>query len=595
MKDAFIAELLETQPSLFVSKWILERTPHIFGAGGQLDYVQWKMTLSEKIGVDPCAIAIAGTAGVGVSMNPEKSFRGFDAGNKPSDIDVALVSGYHFEISWRYLRNLGSARYRFGKKAMASFDDHKSRLIYDGTIATDKILEFLPFGAEWAEALSHMSTIPPTVDRDIKVRIYRDFDCLRGYHVRNVKFLKNRIIESRGGEMNQMSFLDSTHRNIIWFKRVMEADELQMKPPYQRNPVWTENQKSYLIDTILRSFPIPEIYMQDIVTADGLQTYVVVDGQQRIRACLEFLEGEFPLDPEKSADFGDCTFEELKPEDRQKIYSYKFVIRLLPDAPEPVLREIFQRLNKNNVALNAQELRQATYWGPFIQTMNRLSDDAYWAGTGIFTPNDVRRMLDVEYISELAVALLHGPQNKKQSLDRWYTVYEKEFEQRTFVESTFARVLGELNQLLPHIRETRWRKKSDFYTLFLVMANHADELPLSSDQRREVVDRLTTFQSLVNQCLKEMTPAVFDLDLLAFGEESTTERETGADEVTSPEGGEDVAGLEEKPRIWPIEVAQFAAAVQRAASDLANRRSRASSLERYLQDVWLKVPPRTHS
>jgi hypothetical protein len=53
-------------------------------------------------------------------------------------------------------------------------------------------------------------------------------------------------------------------------------------------------------------------------------------------------------------------------------------------------------------------------------------------------------MLDVEFVSELAIAVLRGPQNKKASLDRWYRTYEEEFEERAEIEQTFEQVLGEL-------------------------------------------------------------------------------------------------------------------------------------------------------
>ncbi len=48
---------------------------------------------------------------------------------------------------------------------------------------------------------------------------------------------------------------------------------------------------------------------------------------------------------------------------------------------------------------------------------------------GLFTPNDVRRMLDVEYISELTIALLNGIQNKKDKLENYYQLYEEDFSQ----------------------------------------------------------------------------------------------------------------------------------------------------------------------
>ncbi len=293
----------------------------------------------------------------------------------------------------------------------------------------------------------------------------------------------------------QQNFLHTTHRTVSWFRKTFDSDELEIAPPFQRNPVWTEPQKAYLIDTILKGLPIPELYMQDKVDEAGDESHIVVDGQQRIRACLEFVQGEFPLEEnEEGALFPGALFDDLSPGIRRRVYSYKFVVRVLPDMSEPELREIFKRLNRNTVALNRQELRHATYWGPFIKSIESMADtDPYWADCGVFSANDHRRMLDREFISELATAYLHGPQNKKDKLERYYQIYEKEFEQRDDMEHDFRSATGELQQLMPDLNRTRWRKKSDFYTLFLVIVGRVAELPLARDQREHVRQRLLNF------------------------------------------------------------------------------------------------------
>jgi len=259
-----------------------------------------------------------------------------------------------------------------------------------------------------------------------------------------------------------MDYLQTTQQSVAWFKKSFDDGTLDMRPPFQRNPVWVEPQKAFLIDTILRAYPIPEIYLQDMVDASGHERHVVVDGQQRIRACLEFLEGRFPLRAEDSPEFADVVFDDLPLEAKRRIFEYKFVVRVLPDLAEEELRAIFVRLNRNVVALNSQELRHATYWGPFIHLMERLAAMRFWTVAGIFTANDIRRMLDVEYVTELVIAMLHGPQNKKTSLDRWYQVYESRFEEEAIVEETVNRVLAEIEGVLPDIGRTRWSRKSAF-------------------------------------------------------------------------------------------------------------------------------------
>ncbi|HEX5688264.1 MAG TPA: DUF262 domain-containing protein [Ideonella sp.] len=211
-------------------------------------------------------------------------------------------------------------------------------------------------------------------------------------------------------------YLATTHRNVAWFKQAYDSEQLDVKAPYQRNPVWSDRQKAALIDTILLEYPIPELYMQEVITAEGRQRHVVVDGQQRISAVLGFLAGEFELSDESPVAPG-LAFDDLGLPERKRIFEYSFVVRLLPEMPEEEIRIIFQRINRNTVVLNAQELRHATYWGPFISLMEKLSDLEYWNNFGIFSANDQRRMLDIEFISELAIGHLNGPQNKKRSLE----------------------------------------------------------------------------------------------------------------------------------------------------------------------------------
>jgi len=342
-------------------------------------------------------------------------------------------------------------------------------------------------------------------------------------------------------------FTQTTHRNVAWIKREVDNDALEMKPPYQRNPVWLDPQKSSLIDTILHGFPVPELYMQDVTDAKGDERHYVVDGQQRIRACMEFVDGEFELDADESPDFADMTFEDLLDADKQKIWRYSFVVRLLPEIPEEELRDIFKRLNRYNMALNKQELRHATYWGEFITSMEHLSDNEFWVTSGIFSANAFRRMLDVEFISELAVAVLHGPQNKKASLDRWYRTYEEEFPDREYIEHLFEAVLGELGAVLPEIKSTRWKRASDFYSLFTTFAEHEEDLPLSREGRTAASKALHDFGVEVSAALASKPPE----------------------------------GV--KPR---ASAKRYATAVERAASDIARRRQRSKELEALLARAW---------
>ena len=295
-------------------------------------------------------------------------------------------------------------------------------------------------------------------------------------------------------------FLEATSSTVAWFWNRLAEGTLNMRPPYQRNPVWQEQQKAYLIDTILRGYPVPELYLQTSVTGQGQEQHIIVDGQQRVRACLEFINNEFTLG-EESDKYPGLSFNELDDDVKKRIFQYKFVIRMLPELEDAEIREIFGRLNRNNMALNRQELRKATYWGEFISSMTGLSQLPFWVNSGLFTANDFRRMLDIEYISELAVGFLFGPQNKKNRLDEYYANFEEEFPDRERVESAFTMILGELATLEKWPTSLRWSRKVDFYTLFLVLGGRVNEMPFDREERATISRRLTEFSLQVTRLL----------------------------------------------------------------------------------------------
>ncbi|MEU4530026.1 DUF262 domain-containing protein [Micromonospora ureilytica] len=341
-------------------------------------------------------------------------------------------------------------------------------------------------------------------------------------------------------------FLDATQQTVAWFWKRLQADELEMQPPFQRNPVWQEAQKAYLIDSILRGYPVPELYLQTSVTADGSESHVVVDGQQRIRACVEYLADEYPLGDE-SGELSGQYFSDLDEGTRQQLFRYKFVVRALPSLEQAEVREIFGRLNRNNVALNRQELRQATYWGEFITTVTKLSQHSFWVKSGLFTSNDFRRMLDIEYVSELVVAALYGVQNKKDRLDRMYADFESEFPDREEVEEKFEKVLTQLSLLFEWPTNLRWSRKVDFYTLFVALADRSQDLPFDRDEAARTATRLEEFAARVS-------------DVLSFKDE----------------------GEEPSDSHRMVPVTAYARGV-RNSSDLGSRRMRLRALEEF---VW---------
>jgi hypothetical protein len=372
------------------------------------------------------------------------------------------------------------------------------------------------------------------------------------------------------------NYLEWTQMSISRIAEYYRNDRLNLRPDFQRKPVWLEPQKAFLLDTIIRRLPVPEVYFRFEVDQEGLENLIVVDGQQRIRACLEFIDDQYPLG-EKSIDLDldGSFFKDLNEEQRQAIYTYNFIVRKLPRLSDPEVRDIFTRLNRNTISLNPQELRHATYWGPFIKLMERLAEDDFWSKSGLFTPNDVRRMLDVEYISELAIAVLHGPQNKKTTLERWYTAYEEPeaFDRESYLTDIFITTTREIASIVPHLSRNRWSKKSDFYTLFLVFAAHRSSLPLDASRR-------ITARELLLEMAERVTDTLSRAAMEAADEDQDDEGEEGALPLESEEGQDLDFQIDENL------VLTYAQSVGRAATDLKNRKDRQHALNTALSPVW---------
>ena len=191
MHDEFIFDLKKKDASFLVSKWVIDRIPYIFNNSVE-NYLSWKENLSKLIDVDSCSIVFTGSSSIGFSLNPLNNFKKF---NKESDIDIAIISDHYFDISWHYLRSIGSKRYDLNPQQQASLQDHVDRLVYWGTIATDKLLPIMPFGKAWVLAFEKMCKEKPINQREIKARIYRDFDSLRAYHRSNLIKIRNNFLK----------------------------------------------------------------------------------------------------------------------------------------------------------------------------------------------------------------------------------------------------------------------------------------------------------------------------------------------------------------------------------------------------------------
>jgi hypothetical protein len=250
---------------------------------------------------------------------------------------------------------------------------------------------------------------------------------------------------------------------------------LEIQPDFQRRQVWTQAARIMLIDTILRGVPMPKIFTWNEIVG-GSTHRRVIDGQQRIGAILGFLRDEFALDHPYDGPHAGLRFSQLPAAEQTRFLRYQIDFNEALEFDEAEVREVYSRVNKYSLPLNKQELRRADFPGRFLHLADELSVNEYLDEQRVFTVAQRRRMGDVEFTAELLAGLVEGAQDKKGDLDYFFERYaEWAPAEVDRTRSEFLGALAEIRRIFPDnelpLRTTRFKQKSDFYSLFLTVAD----------------------------------------------------------------------------------------------------------------------------
>lgn len=283
--------------------------------------------------------------------------------------------------------------------------------------------------------------------------------------------------------MKNLEMLKTVY-SVSDFLQWQKAGGLQLSPSFQRRPVWKAGAKSYLLDTIIRGLPIPIIFLRDQKTNLGTlkAKREVVDGQQRIRTLLSFIDPEcladyseevdsFEISRAHSKEYAGLSFGKLPADVRQRILDYQFSVHVIPAGiDDREVLQIFARMNATGVKLNDQEIRNAEWFGEFKTTVYELASEQLtrWRDWAIFTEYNIARMEEVELTSEFALLMIRGLSGKTQSaLDEIYGKYDSDFPAQTEVRRRFRFVMDQIDESFGvHLEDTPFARKTLFYSLF---------------------------------------------------------------------------------------------------------------------------------
>lgn len=299
--------------------------------------------------------------------------------------------------------------------------------------------------------------------------------------------------------------------------RMHGGKEIVLQPDYQRFYIWDSKKEQGLIDTILREYPVPPIWVWRHFTDGKKSIYEIIDGQQRLTCIKRYLANEFPFQPiadspgaEQLDEAKNKYFDKvppgihgkaLKPEHRNRILDYQIPFVEVKTEDRWQIIDIFKRLNKSSTNLNPQELRNAFFTGEFKSSVYKvtakLQDDRYWGSPNrVFTKPTTDRMANQQFVSDLYVAMIASElQHQSTRLDEYYEQYDSIFKNKKQIEKRFEDVLKIMRGIFPDSSRFT-RNQSDFYTVFLYLDEIAtgSNIPIDKKNIDVIGESLSQFE-----------------------------------------------------------------------------------------------------
>ncbi len=307
-----------------------------------------------------------------------------------------------------------------------------------------------------------------------------------------------------------------------------------MSPYFQRELVWRDTHKHDFIDTILRGFPFPLIFVsRGRIDVERMQaTSMLVDGQQRLSTIVEYLNDKFEVDGKR--------FSDLSIEQKEDFLKYEVPVIDL-DFPEddPRIKEVFRRLNRTLYSLTEIERLAMEYSSSdFMLTaklmakqlvrqpsgialinpsksedgddLDEFSDLGYdqnaphsdpsipaefWAWvaitkidqthkllltSGVFSPYEISRQVHLMFaLNLLATAIDGGFFSRNERIREYLEDYAQGVPDRGRIVGSFEACCGIVNRANFGSR-SYWKTKANTFSLLICLYRHVTAIPLIS-------------------------------------------------------------------------------------------------------------------
>ena len=258
---------------------------------------------------------------------------------------------------------------------------------------------------------------------------------------------------------------------IEWQKK----GQLVLSPDFQRGSVWTTTAKVFLIDTVLNDLPVPQVYFRTKIDPVSQTTIrEVVDGQQRLRAILEFASGKLKL-TSKAQNFKGKHYKDLELAQQEAFLAYRLPVVQLLNASDADVLEVFARLNSYSVKVTPAELRHAEYSEPVKWAIYDATREwsSLWSEYRIVSVRDSVRLKNTSVMAEFFMTLEQGFDDGGEAIiGRYYKSHKKHSEAhflplRDSIDSVLKEIIG---QTVQDFSDTTFYDAPNFLALFASVA-----------------------------------------------------------------------------------------------------------------------------
>lgn len=321
----------------------------------------------------------------------------------------------------------------------------------------------------------------------------------------------------------------ATNRRLRVLISALNDRTLQPRPDFQRRLVWSTKHKLAFVKTVLEGFPFPEIYIAagsvDLDTSKSHE--LLVDGQQRLDTLFQYFNGSETLKLTRDI----VPYKMLTSEKKSAFLDYEVVVRDLGDIPIEEVKQIFQRINSTNYALNPMEVHNSQFSGELISLSEKLAELPFWEAHNIFSTNEIRRMLDMRFVLTSVITMMSTYFNRNSEIEDYIERYNDDFPMSDKVSQEFKDTLNYIESLQLNNGLRVW-KQADIFTIlvelhrFIFKMNH-------TFNSGELSNRLNAFYEKVSHPENHKE---YPLDGLAFSRSDLYSYQKASIQATNDRG-----------------------------------------------------------